>query len=188
VWLDKTYILPPVAQRRHLDLHHPQAIVEVRAEPSLAHPLLEGLIGRSDDTDIHFAVPKSPQSPNRLVLQQLEQLALNCDVDLPDLVQKKRAAVRRLHEPELALARIGEGTPLVAEQLGLEKVRRDGRAVQLDEGVLAARSVEMYGPRNEFLAGSGLAGNQDRRRSRAVERRFCPDYLRNLLSEDRQGA
>ena len=61
---------------------------------------------------------------------------------------------------ELALLRAGEGALLEAEQLALEQLRRQRRAVDLDEGpVAAARELEDRA-RDELLAGAALAAHE----------------------------
>ena len=71
--------------------------------------------------------------------------------------------VRGLEQPGLGPARIGEGAPLVAEQLGLEQRLGDRRAVDVDEGAARARARAMDHAGDEALAGAGLALEQDRR-------------------------
>jgi hypothetical protein len=51
----------------------------------------------------------------------------------------------------------------MAEQLALEEIERNGRAVHLDERAAAPRAEFVNRPRNQFLAGAGLALNQHRR-------------------------
>ena len=45
------------------------------------------------------------------------------------------------------------------EQLAFEKTRRDGGAVDLDQGSLAARAEIVNGASNQFLACTGLSLN-----------------------------
>ena len=60
----------------------------------------------------------------------------------------------------------GEGALAVAEQLALEHVARDGRAVERDERPVGAVGGAVDGAREHFLAGAGLAGEEDRQRRR----------------------
>jgi hypothetical protein len=50
----------------------------------------------------------------------------------------------------------------VSEQLALEQIERDGRAIDLDERPAAPRAEVVNRPRNQLLAGTGLAFNEDR--------------------------
>ena len=51
----------------------------------------------------------------------------------------------------LVLDGAGEGAALEAEELGLEQLRRQRRAIDLDERALAARRRGMDGARDQFL-------------------------------------
>jgi hypothetical protein len=53
----------------------------------------------------------------------------------------------------------GKGTFLVAEQLTLQKVEGDSRAVQLYEWVSEAGTYIVNGARNQLLAGAGFSYN-----------------------------
>src|SRR5512138_1354226 len=79
---------------------------------------------------------------------------------LADLVEEDRAAVRVLELAELALLRARERALLEAEQLALEQLRRQRRAIHLDEGLIApARELEDRA-RDELLAGPALAAHE----------------------------
>ena len=69
----------------------------------------------------------------------------------------------RLLEPAGArLGGAGEGAALVAEQLGLEQCVRNGRAVDLDEGLVAPPAGQVHRAGEQFLAGARLAQQQHR--------------------------
>ena len=60
----------------------------------------------------------------------------------------------------------GEGALAVAEQLALEHVARDGGAVEGQERPVGAVRGAVDGAREHFLAGAGLAGEEDAKRGR----------------------
>ena len=60
----------------------------------------------------------------------------------------------------------GEGALAVAEQLALEHVARHGRAVEREQRPVGAVGGAVDGAREHFLAGAGLAGEEDRQRRR----------------------
>ncbi len=62
--------------------------------------------------------------------------------------------------PRRCVARAGEGAALVAEELGLEQVARDGGGVDGDEGRVAARAVAVQRARHQLLAAARLAVDQ----------------------------
>ena len=83
---------------------------------------------------------------------------------VPTSSRNKRALVRLL-EPSLPRAdRAGERAAHVTEQLGLEQRLGNRAAVERDEPLRAARAVVMNRARDDFLAGAGLAGHENRAR------------------------
>ena len=96
------------------------------------------------------------------LLQHAQQLHLQRRAHRPDFVEEQRALVRLL-EPPLAVAdRAGERAAHVAEQLGLEQRLGNRAAVERDEAVHAPRAVVVNRARDDFLAGAGLAGDENR--------------------------
>ena len=94
-----------------------------------------------------------------------------------DFVEEDRAAVGLLELADLLLGRAGERSLLVAEQLGLDQLLGNGRAVDLDEALAAAQAVAVDGARDELLADAALALDQHRR----VGRRGAADRGHHLL-------
>ena len=83
---------------------------------------------------------------------------------LADLVEKQRAAVGLLEQAALLRLGVGEGAALVAEQLALQQVLRNRRAVHLDERPFAtAGRVAPDQVGDQLLAGARLALHQHRR-------------------------
>ena len=112
-----------------------------------------------------------------LLLEHAQELGLERRRDVADLVEEERAAVRQLEAADLLRDRPGEGALLVAEQLALQQVERDGRAVELDEGAPAARAELVDRPRDQLLAGARLAQEQHR----GIGRRHALDLLERPL-------
>ncbi len=95
------------------------------------------------------------------VLEQAQQLGLLVQGQVADLVQEEGATGGG---GDLALRttriRPGEGPGRIAEQLGFEEARRDGGAVQGDEGRVALLAAVMDAACEQLLAGAGLAFDQ----------------------------
>jgi len=70
--------------------------------------------------------------------------------------------IGHLKQARLALDRASEGAALVAEQLALQEILRDGAAVDCDEGVRGAWAARVDRPRHQLLAGACLALDQHR--------------------------
>src|SRR5207249_5717333 len=101
------------------------------------------------------------QALERAFLHHPQELALKRRLQLAHAVDQDRAAVRQLEAPLLLLGRSGEGSLLVAEQLALEQVGRDVGAGDGDERALPPRAGLVDEPRQEALAGTALADDEE---------------------------
>ena len=110
--------------------------------------------------DGDLAPPANPL--DRALLQKPKQLRLQRERHIADLVEKQRTAAGELNLALGGFGGPGKGTLFKAEQLGLEQVLRNGRTVNSDEGVLRTRTEVVQGPREQFLAGAGLAEQKRR--------------------------
>ena len=115
-----------------------EPVVEVFAEIAAHHHLLEVAVRGRHDTHVHLDALVAPQLGELGVLQHVEQLRLQRRLHLADLVEHEGAAVRLLELADAGRRGTGEGTPLVAEELALEEVGRERRAVDLHERTVAA--------------------------------------------------
>ena len=120
-------------------------------------------------------VPAHP--PELAGIEEPQQLGLEPDGHLADLVQKERSLVRHLDQAVLHLVGAGEGALLVAEDLRLDEVLRQGGAVQGDERRVLPRAVVPDRVRHELLAGAALALDEHRR----VRGRHLPDERQDVL-------
>ena len=94
------------------------------------------------------------------VLQHVQQLGLERRLHLADLVEHQRAAVGLLELADARRRGAGEGAALVPEELALEQVRRQRRAVDLDERPVAPRRSLVNGARDQLLADAALAADE----------------------------
>jgi len=83
--------------------------------------------------------------------------------------------------PAAAVERAGEGAALVAEQLALDQLARDGGHVDGDEGAGAAAAVIVQRAGDQLLAGAGFAVDHDGQ----VRGREPGDAAVDLLHRDR---
>src|SRR5207245_8524176 len=88
------------------------------------------------------------------------ELRLQLERNVADLVEEQRSPVRQLEPSDALPDGAREGAPLVAEQLALEKARRDGGAVDLDEGPLATPAQVVNRARDQLLPGARLAEDE----------------------------
>ena len=107
----------------------------------------------------------APSGKTSRDLEDAEELGLRVERHVADLVEEERAAVGQLDEAGLVPVRAGEGAAPVAEELALQEVVRDGRAVDRLEGAAPARhAVELA--RRDLFARPGLAEDDARQLGR----------------------
>src|SRR5579863_5747179 len=159
-------VLRTPAQRRHVNGHHVDAVVEVLAKLSGAHHRLEVAVGRGDQAHVDRHIRGTPERPYLALLQDAQQLHLHHRAGLADFVEEERPAARRFDDPLTIRVGAGESPLEVAEQLAFEQRLRKGAAVDGDEGALAALARLVDGARHELLPGAAFARDHDGRRGR----------------------
>src|SRR2546425_13233973 len=130
-------------ERRNADFDHIEAVVEVLSELAAGHRVLQVPIRRGDHACVNINQPVAPHPREPKVLEHMEELGLEGERQLCNLVQADRALVRILELPRLPPVRAREGALLVAEELGLEQLRRDCGTIELDERTVAAGCSSM---------------------------------------------
>ena len=140
--------------------------------------LLEVLVGRGDHADVHLDRARRPQPLDLALLQHAQHLGLRLRAHVADLVEEDRAAIGLLELADLLLGRAGERALLVAEELRLDQLLGNRRAVDLHEPLAAAQAVAMDRARDELLADAALALDQHGR----VGRRRAPTGAITCLS------
>jgi hypothetical protein len=96
-------------------------------------------VRRGDDPQAHAQRALPADTLEFAVLQHAQQAHLRRRGQLAELVEKERAAVRALEPAAPQADRAGEAALLVAEELGVDELRRDGAAVDLEERAARAR-------------------------------------------------
>lgn len=117
-------------------------------------------MGGADEPEIHCDRGFAAQALQPMFLQHTQQLGLHRQRHVADFVQEQGAALRLLEVAAPGLGRAGEGALFVAEQFGLDQALRNRRAIDRDEGRLAAGGMLMEHARHMLLADPGLAGDE----------------------------
>ena len=94
------------------------------------------------------------------VLNHAQKLGLRARRQLPNLIKKQHAAMRFLDQTNSVSNGPGEGAARVPEELGLEQLVGQGRAIHRTEVTRPPRSLAMQGPSNQLLADARLAPDQ----------------------------
>ena len=90
-------------------------------------------------------------------LEHTQQLGLKLQRNIADLVEEYRTAVRQLEAADALCNGASERAFLVSEQLAFEQACRYSRAVELDEGVRAAKAEIVDRARDQFFSRPRLA-------------------------------
>src|SRR5579863_810827 len=152
----------PLAKRRQMDRHDVQAVEKILAKAALADSLAQIAMGRRDDANgdrRRLAADRRDHS----LLQGAKNLRLQGEAHIADLIKEERSVRRLAKGAEPIAGRARESAAHMAEELALHEIVRNGRAIDRDEWLVAAKTMIVDGARDELLAGAGLAGDQHRR-------------------------
>ena len=153
-------VVAPLAQRRHVDRDDVEAVEQVLAERALVDLLFEVLVGRGDHAHVHLDDAVAAEPLELLLLQHAQHLGLRLQAHVADLVEEDRALVGLLELADLPIGGAGERALLVAEQLRLDQLVGDRRAVDLHERAVAAQALAVDRARHQLLADAALAPDQ----------------------------
>ncbi len=153
-------VLDAVPQRRDHQPHHAEAVEEILSERPLLRERRQIAVAGRDDPGIDLHALVAPHRHDDLRFDGPEQLGLERQRQLADLVQEERAPVGRSEESLPPLLGAGEGAPLVAEEGALHQVLGDGAHVDRHEGPVTPVGQIMNRPRDDFLAGTALTGDE----------------------------
>ena len=93
--------------------------------------------------------------------EEAQQHDLHARAHLADFVEEDRAVRRRFEQAGFVAVRAREAAAHVPEELGFEERVRQSRAVERDERRGGARAPLMNQTRDDFLADSRLARDED---------------------------
>jgi hypothetical protein len=85
---EQGHVVEPVAQRRHLDLDHVEAVIEIFAERAAADHLGEVAVGRGDDAHVDLDRLLAADALEAELLQDAQELGLQAQGQLADLVEE----------------------------------------------------------------------------------------------------
>src|SRR5581483_8533790 len=143
---------------------------EIAAEVPRFDFRLEILVRRGDHAHVDANRLLSADALERLLLQHPQHLRLRLEAHVADLVEEQRAAVRELEFSLPLIDRAGERALAMTEELRLDQLLRNRRAVHIDERLLRAMREPVQCARDDLLAAAVLACDEDAavRRSRAA--------------------
>ena len=124
---EQAHVLAAVAERRDVNREDVDAIEEVFAEAPGLHLGGEIAVRRRDDADVDLHVLGVAEAPDRLLLQDAQELHLEVERQLADLVEKERPARGLLEEAAPVGDGVGERALLVPEELATRAGSRGSR-------------------------------------------------------------
>jgi hypothetical protein len=145
---------------RHFDREDAEPVVEILAEGSRGRFDFEVTIRGGHDTDIHLARPIIADALEFAFLKNPKQLCLQDERNLTDLVEKQGSPVGELESAGAIPVRPCERTSHMSEELALEKLLRNRRAVHLDERSVGTPAPSMNRTGDQLLADAGLAPDE----------------------------
>ncbi len=138
-----------------------ESIEEVFAEETFGEHLFEVAMGGGEDADIDGEDLVAADAGDDAFLEDAKELGLGGKGEVADLVEENGAALGLFESADAACDGAGEGAAFVSEEFGFEEGFGDGGAIDGDEGGLGAVAVLVEGAGDEFLAGTGLATDED---------------------------
>ena len=92
-------VFAPLAQRRHGQLHHVDAVIQVAAEPLGGDLGQQIAVGRGQHVHVHPARRGGADALDFAGFEDAQQLGLDAERQLTDLVEEDRTAVGDLEQP-----------------------------------------------------------------------------------------
>src|SRR5271154_6525081 len=149
-----------LAQRRHAKLELAETMEKILAEAAGGDGGVEILVRRGDDPDVDCDLAVASQAVEGRSVEHAQQLDLSLKLEFSDFIEKERALVGEFEQAGLGRIRAGEGALFVTEQLALDQVLGQRSTVDVDPGPAAPIRSLVNRVGDEFLAGSGFAGDQ----------------------------
>ena len=118
---------------------------------------LEVAVGRRDDPDVDLDALVAAELRELAVLQDVQELGLQRRLHLADFIEHQRAAVGLLELADARRRGAGERAAFVSEELALQQLGRQRRAIHLDERTVAPGGALMNRARHELLADPALS-------------------------------
>ena len=144
-------------------------------------------MGRAGDAHVHQLGLRRAERQQLFGLDHPQQLGLRFERHVADLVEQERAAMGHAHDARLVALGAGECAAFEAEELTLQEVRRDRRAIHGHEAA-AAPAQAMQLARHHLFAGAARSEHHhvEQRRCDALELGGDAVYLKT--ADQRLGA
>ena len=150
-----------LAQGRHPQRHHIQAVIQVLAKQPLLDQAAQVVVGCGDNANVGLDRRTAADGRVLTLLKHTKQAGLRFEGHVADLIEKQGAVLGLLESPRMTGAGTGESTFFVTEKFALDQLLRDRRHVDRDEGAVAAFAKIMERTSDQFLARARFATDED---------------------------
>ena len=122
-------VLASFAERRELNPHHVEAVVQVVPKTAFADLSRQILVGGGDHADVHPDGMVAADRSHLLLPEHAEKLGLHVRADVSDLVEEDRAAVPGLKETAPRCDSARERAANVSEEFAFQEALGQSGAV-----------------------------------------------------------
>src|SRR6266478_7398293 len=150
-----------LAERWQRNRENIQPIVQILSEFAVTDHLPQVSIARRDDTNIDPRGTGAAHSLELAFLEHSKKLGLKLQRHVSNFVEEQRSTIGQRKTAHVRTNSAGESSALVSEEFAFQKTGGHRRAVHLDEVPATARTELVNRSGDDFLAGSGLAADQD---------------------------
>ncbi len=150
----------PLPERRHVNREDVQPIEEIGSKRAGRDCRRQITVRRGNHANVGRNEPVPSDSFKLPFLEHAQQRNLRLGGKVADLVQKNGAGVGEFEASPALLQGARECPLLVAKELRGDKRGRNRGAIHADKSMASALRSLMYGARDQFLPGTGLARNQ----------------------------
>ncbi|MNT30385.1 hypothetical protein D3C72_1661750 [compost metagenome] len=159
-------------------MHHVkgQSVEQIRAEFLLRHHLWKVGISGAHQTHIDLQRLAAPDTLQLAILDNAQQLFLNQHRRGSEFIKEQRPTVSAFETPWMTFLRTGKGARLMAEQLRIEQIFVQRRAVKRDERAVPSSGKIVQAIGDQLFPGPALTDNQHR----FIERGEARNLLQHL--------
>ncbi len=151
-----------IPQRRHLDQGDLQTEQQILAERAIFDQGMQVRVGRRHNPHVGLDRRFGAEGPVLPVLQEPQQRHLGAAIEGIDFVEQQGASLGERNQALLRRTCIRVSAAAVAEKLILDQRVGQCTAVHRDKGPFPAWAQIVQGTRNQLLAGTRFAADQDR--------------------------
>src|SRR5256886_9791691 len=156
-------IIAALGELGQADRDYGQPVIQILADPPLFDRFVQVAVGGGDEPHVNRDGAGPAQPLDLTLLCGTQDLRLQREAHVDDFIEKHRAARRLLEAANFAGDRAGERALLMPEQLALEQVLRNRRAVDRDERSGRLGAVQVDGAGYDLLPRPRLALDEDGR-------------------------